>query len=590
MDTEAAAEAAYFFARLKLETVVRDGQVYRGFVAGSAGAGGARCGMEFTYLDERFVTLAEERNIGYGPVPAGPGGHRGSELNARMCGIFSGLSGDERRRGAAWDYILFYDGAEARRIRTEAMVDQGLGMFVRPYLLQQFNDDGRYNDLLRQQSPAVEEMYRIAFDAGVPEPYGKNCQYVYQEMTKPIGEIWRSPTVLAAIDAHDPALARSEIRRILRIATSNINRKMLDIRPAPERARRQKLSWAVILSVFSLFALGFYRLFKTFQPPRPHRPVASMLLRGQHTRNQRLTFMLLFPALASIALWMYWPLARGTLMAFQNYSVVGDSRWVGAGNFAEVLFDAEFWHSIRVSVMYALLFIVFGFWVPIVLAFVLSELPRGKVFFRVIYYLPAILSGVVVIFLWRSLYSPDGLINDILNTAIRAINLVLRTQWPLRHTDLLENSSTALFLCLLPTVWAGMGPGCLIYLAALKTVPDEIYEAADIDGAGIRAKILHVAIPSLRTLIAINFIGAMIGAVRGAGGSVLAMTGGGPYERSGGATEVIGLRLFYTTFGYLKFGTAAAMAWILGAMLIGFTVLQLRRLSRIEFRTAEKVV
>ena len=64
------------------------------------------------------------------------------------------------------------------------------------------------------------------------------------------------------------------------------------------------------------------------------------------------------------------------------------------------------------------------------------------------------------------------------------------------------------------------------------------------------------------------------------------MTGGGPYTESGGATEVIGLKLFYITFGYLQFGVGAAMSWVLGAMLLGFTVFQLKRLSNLEFRTA----
>jgi len=157
------------------------------------------------------------------------------------------------------------------------------------------------------------------------------------------------------------------------------------------------------------------------------------------------------------------------------------------------------------------------------------------------------------------------------------------------HSPWLSKPAFALFFTLLPTVWAGMGPGCLIYLAALKTVPDDLYEAADIDGAGIRRKVMSIALPSIRALIGINFIGAMIGAVRGAGGFVLAMTGGGPFGENGGATEVIGLKIFFTTFGYLQFGVGAAMAWVLGSMLIGFTVLQLQRLSKLEFRTAEKV-
>ena len=132
-------------------------------------------------------------------------------------------------------------------------------------------------------------------------------------------------------------------------------------------------------------------------------------------RRYRFCYLLLAPALLSIALWAYWPLARGTIIAFQNYSVMGNSSWIGSGNFAEVLYDAEFWHSIRVSVTYALMFIVFGFWTPIALALLLSEIPRGKVFFRTLYYLPAVLSGVIVVFLWRSFYGPRGIVNQMLN-------------------------------------------------------------------------------------------------------------------------------------------------------------------------------
>jgi len=283
---------------------------------------------------------------------------------------------------------------------------------------------------------------------------------------------------------------------------------------------------------------------------------------------------------------MYWPLLRGSIIAFQDYAVLGGSRWVGSGNFADVLFNEEFWYSLRLSIVYAILFILIGFWVPIALALLLQEVPRGSVVFRTMFYLPAVLSGVVVIFLWKSFYSPDGLVNQILNVGVWLVNLVPGVRVGEFNSSWLENPGTALLCTLIPTIWVGMGPGCLIYLAALKTVPDELYEAADIDGAGIRRKIISVALPSIRSLIAINFIGAVIGAVRGASAFVLAMTGGGPFGEHGGATEVIGLKIFYTTFGQLQFGVGAAMAWVLGSMLIGFTVLQLQRLSRIEFRTA----
>jgi len=143
----------------------------------------------------------------------------------------------------------------------------------------------------------------------------------------------------------------------------------------------------------------------------------------------------------------------------------------------------------------------------------------------------------------------------------------------------LGDTSTAMIACVIPMVWAGVGPGCLIYLAALKGIPDDLYEAADLDGATFVDKVLFVVFPILKPLILINFIGVFIGSWYGATANILAMTGGGAN------TEVVGLHIFYKAFLFLKFGPATAMAWVLAVLLIGFTVFQLRILSRLEFRT-----
>jgi multiple sugar transport system permease protein len=527
-----------------------------------------------------------------------------------MCGIFAGLASDDRRRDAAWKYIEYFDGTDARRIRTESLVEGGLGPFVRRRLLERFNVDGRYDAVLRQVSPEMEEMYKVAFEGGVPEPYGKNCGDVYNQMNRPLGAIWASDVVRDAIDRNQPDMAKAEIRAILKRGTAKINETMLGHVPAPVQARENSIAWMVIVAVALIFVLVMRRVTRVFTSsplrgegrgegsslvhlsakpgqatPRAAIVTVALSLQGRGKKN-RIAYLLMAPALISIALWMYWPLARGSLIAFQNYSVIGKSQFVGAQNFASVLFNEEFWYSLKLSVVYAILFIFIGFWVPIALALLLQEVPRGKTLFRTIFYLPAVLSGVVVIFLWKSFYSPDGLVNQALNVGIWLLNFLPHVHISEFNSSWLEQPGAALLCTLIPTIWVSMGPGCLIYLAALKTVPDELYEAADIDGAGIRRKIANVALPSIRSLVAINFIGAVIGAVRGASAFVLAMTGGGPFGEHGGATEVIGLKIFYTTFGQLQFGVGAAMAWVLGSMLIGFTVLQLQRLSRIEFRTA----
>ena len=585
LNSEAAVQAMYMLARIKLEPIKRPGRTYRGVyqTAQETGLGQYRFGMEFVSLDDRFLAQAQEQIYGFGPVPAGPTQLRRGEFNSRMLGMFCGLAKDPHRREAAWEYIHFFDGPEARRIRTEALVRAGLGRFVRPKLLERFNDGGRYDLLLKQISSEIEETYRVALAGGVPEPYGTNCQYIFQELNRPIGQVLGSSRVLEAVDRQQPDLCMDEIRRILADATKRIDLKLLgNLSPQTQR-HRATTAWVVIAAIVVAFAVLMRRAFRSFRFVELDSGASMIRRQSQY----RWAYLALAPAILSIVVWMYWPMVRGTTIAFQDYGVVGQSRWIGSDNFASVLFDDDFWHSMRVTLAYTVMFIIAGFGAPIFLALLLHEVPKGGTAFRVAYYVPAVLSGTVVIFLWKSFYGSDGLVDAVINAFISAFNFLTGGGIAQVHANWLESPAAALVCCLIPTVWAGMGAGSLIYLAALRTIPDELYEAADIDGANALAKVFRIAIPSIKPLIVINFIGAVIGAVRGAGGFVLAMTSGGPFDQSGGATEVVGLKLYYTTFGHLDFGGGAAMAWILGSILLGFTVLQVQRLSRMQFRAAE---
>jgi ABC-type sugar transport system permease subunit len=133
----------------------------------------------------------------------------------------------------------------------------------------------------------------------------------------------------------------------------------------------------------------------------------------------------------------------------------------------------------------------------------------------------------------------------------------------------------------LPSIWAAAGPGTIIYLAAMKGIPDEMYEAADLDGAGIWTKIWRITFPTLLPLMIINFVGATIGAFQ-TSQNILILTGGGPLY----ATHVIGLDIFYNAYMYLKFGYATAEAWVVGALLVGFTLFQLKAMRNMRFAAA----
>ena len=200
----------------------------------------------------------------------------------------------------------------------------------------------------------------------------------------------------------------------------------------------------------------------------------------------------------------------------------------------------------------------------------LCEIPRGKVLFRFLYFLPHLTSALVVTLLWKLMFKAD---DGILNQLLASVGVAPH--------DWLQDPAWAMVCCILPGVWAGAGISSLIYIAALGSLPQDYYEAAAIDGAGILARFRHVTFPQLAPLMVINFVGAFIASFQGMG-SIFLLTFGGP----GDATTVVSLQIWKEAYNNLRFSTATTMAWFLGVALIGFTYLQIRFLRRVEFRQA----
>lgn len=593
-DTEPAIEACHFVARLFHEPYTnRKGKALTSVVFPGASPGSidsppwrggiAKIAMFMTVFDQKFFwSWRSPSQFGHGALPKGPEGKRGGEIRGRVLGIFAGLENDPAKLDAAWEWIRFFDGPEARKIFAQVRVERGDGAYLQPKMLKETG----FASLIRQVSRQWSEANDTSLHASSPPLVGENIKPIMKSFSNAVDQIWSSSEVQHAVANGNEERARSAIKKILQDRERLTNAQTLKMLTPEQAVFRSRIAVATALGIFFVFVLVFRQVFKTFS--------ASQVQDVNHPRGRwefgryRWAYILLIPAVGSIALWTYYPLARGTVMAFQTYNVRGLSQWVGMENFADVLFSEEFWYAMWVSLKYVLMYALFGFTAPIVLAFLLTEVPRGKILFRTIYYLPAVLSGVVVVFLWKSFYNPYGLINQVVNFFIGLLNWLPGVAMAPIEKAWLQDPSFSLLFVLLPVIWVGAGPGCLIYLAALKTIPEELYEAADMDGAGMFDKIFHVAIPGIKGLILINFIGVMVAQMKGGSEFVLAMTQGGPYTPYG-ATEVVGLHIFWQAFGYLKFGMATAMAWVLGSMLVGFTVLQLQRLSRMEFRTASGV-
>jgi multiple sugar transport system permease protein len=642
-DTEEAAEALDFYIRLSAEKWTdRDGKVRRGYSSKESADSWTKwdrgeIGMLYSYIDERMFAQLDPELTGLAPVPMGPSGKRGGEINCQMAGLFSDIR-EPAVRDAAWEYLRFLNSPVSGKISTDVLVESGMGQFVNPKYLKMYG----YEDIIRLCPKGWAEAFDMAMESGNPEPYGRGSNIAYDMMTYPIAE--------AELMERDGRLPENRgqrlgvLRDLLKKGCEKANEKMIGIIPEPEKRKRTVVAYIVIALIAGAFYFVFRKVVSSFSSPETSGAKRS----GWDFGRYKYAYLLLLPAVLSILVWNYAPLVRGSLMAFQDYRILGESKFTGVENIANVLFSADWWMAIYNSLRYSLLIIGLTFLPPIILAILLQEVPMGKLLFRIIFYLPAVVSGIVTVLLWRQFYEPSefGALNMIVmripvagffatgavffgiafmfakrlwyhgmrwqsGLCLAAGVLMMLAAFGLAGPAIflkgessaqglanifgrllnmipepygwLINPKTAMLSCIIPMVWAGVGPGCLIYLAALKGIADDFYEAADIDGATFIDKIVFVVFPILKPLIIINFIGVFIGSVYSEG-NILAMTGGGAN------TEVAGLHIWYSAFTYLKYGPATAMAWMLGAMLIGFTVYQLKMLSRLEFKTTDKKV
>ncbi len=566
------AVALDFYRKLTVDTWVgKDGKRYGPMATVTSDPGSLKrqdkLGMWVDYTNE--LVLANDdidpANVGVAALPAGPAGHH-NEINAGMWAINASIK-DPKKIEACWRFIKFFAGDEAARVNVKTMVDLGMGALCNPTYLRKFG----YTDILHQVDPAYVKAIEEEFKTGHPEPYGRNCQQVYGVM----GE---------ALDR--ARLEKTPSPKILNDVVKEMDSKLLGYVPAEVLAQRRQ--WATGLFVFFtlLIAVGAGFLFRW---GKKHAGSIVERLPAGVSRRKVYLFVggLVLPAAASILLWAYLPLGRGLVIAFQDYHVVGATHWVGLDNFITVFTAPMFYKSLLNSFVYVALTIFIGFCLPILLALALDEIPVGKAFFRTIYFLPAMTSGLVIALLWKQLYekSSTGLLNEILLPVIHFLNVGVKAVGlsPIREThDWLGDPTLAMFAVVLPGIWAAAGPGSILYSAALKNVPHEFYEAADLDGAKWWHKIRFITLPGLKPLILINLLGVFIGSFKSFD-NIFAMTMGGPL----GATHTMGLEIWQNAFMYLKFGYATAAAWVMGAMLAGFTLVQVRSLLRMRFSTAK---
>ncbi|HET6938541.1 MAG TPA: sugar ABC transporter permease [Nocardioides sp.] len=216
------------------------------------------------------------------------------------------------------------------------------------------------------------------------------------------------------------------------------------------------------------------------------------------------TVVFLLPMLLVFGLFSWWPIVRSFVMSVQQTNLVTPATFVGLDNFRDVLDDPLLGTAVQNTLWFALLALVFGYPVPLVMAVVMSDVRRARGLYSLLAYLPVVIPPAVAVLLWRFFYdaSEDGVFNTMLG-------------WlHLGPVPWLEDAAWAMPSLVIEATWAAAGGTVIIYLAALVSVPPELYDAAEVDGAGVLSKVWHVTLPHLRAVMLITLILQVIGTVQ----------------------------------------------------------------------------
>lgn len=265
------------------------------------------------------------------------------------------------------------------------------------------------------------------------------------------------------------------------------------------------------------------------------------------------------PWLIGFLVFTLYPIVASFYLSFTDYDLLSAPVFTGVQNFQNLMKDREFHKALGVTAKYVILVVPLKLAFSLFVAFILNMNLKGINFFRTAYYIPSILgSNVAIAILWKFLFSTDGLINQVLGVAS-----IAPVSW-------FGQSNPAMFTIVLLRVWE-FGSTMVIFLAALKEVPGELYEAASVDGSGKFRNFFNITIPIITPVIFFNFIMQLIHAFQEFNAPYL-VTSGGPMK----GTYLLPMLIYDNTFKYYNMGYASAMSWILFLVIMIFTLITFR--------------
>lgn len=293
-------------------------------------------------------------------------------------------------------------------------------------------------------------------------------------------------------------------------------------------------------------------------------------MRGRLARRRaRAGWVFVTPNLAAVLVFLLFPLAVSFYLSLHSWDLFSPPRFVGTANYRRLFgSDPLFLIAVRNTAVFTVLTLVPTVVIGLAVAAVLNRKLAGIGIFRTIAFLPLVASTVAMAVVWRFIFTTDdGLLNIMLGwVGIDPVPWLTDPDWALVSLSIV-------------TVWKSVPFATVILLAAMQGVPETLYEAARVDGAGALRRFWSVTLPLIRGPLSFVFVITIINSVQ-AFDQAYALTGGNGGPETG--TYLLGIMLFQNAFGFYEVGYAAALAWVIFAMLLVLTLVQLRFVRRAE--------
>ncbi|MBM3190192.1 MAG: sugar ABC transporter permease [Chloroflexi bacterium] len=271
-------------------------------------------------------------------------------------------------------------------------------------------------------------------------------------------------------------------------------------------------------------------------------------------------FLCISPWLVGFVAFALGPMIASAYYSLTDYRILRAPDFVGLDNYKEALTaDPLFWRSFERTAVWTVATVPAGIIGSLIAAILLHQGLRGTSIYRTMYFLPSLTPTVAASLLWMWMLHPDaGVVNWLLSlVGIRGPGWLSSTKWVVPALAMIS-------------LWTGIGGGrMVIFLAGLQGIPEELYEAAEIDGAGTLRKMLHITVPLMTPTIFFNLIMGILGSFRAFDMAFLTTEGGPAY-----ASYFFALHIYYHAFQYYSMGYACALSWFLFAIIVILTAIQ----------------